>query len=120
MNTIEAPIHFVEKGWGHEKWFWNNEEYCGKLLFMIGGKKLSWHKHVLKDECFLCFSGAVTVVYGDSDDITTALSKELKAGDTFHVYRGLRHRLIANVDSEIIEFSTQHFDSDSIRIIPGD
>lgn len=120
MNTIEAPITFVPKGWGYEKWIWNNHEYCGKLLFMTGGKKLSWHYHLLKDETFFIQSGHVTVIYGDTDDMTTAFSKELTAGDTFHVYRGLRHRLVAHSDSEVFEFSTQHFDSDSIRVEKGD
>ena len=40
--------------------------------------------------------------------------------DYFHVYRGLRHRMIALEDSELFEFSTQHFDSDSHRIERGD
>ena len=33
MNT-EQPIKIVTKGWGHEKWIVNTEEYCGKLLFL--------------------------------------------------------------------------------------
>jgi len=44
----------------------------------------------------------------------------LNAGDNFHVYRGLRHQMIALEDSELFEFSTQHFDSDSHRIQKGD
>jgi hypothetical protein len=44
----------------------------------------------------------------------------LERGDKFHVYRGLRHQMIALEDTELFEFSTQHFDSDSIRIIHGD
>ena len=44
----------------------------------------------------------------------------LEKGDNFHVYRGLRHRMEALEDTELFEFSTQHFDSDSIRITKGD
>jgi hypothetical protein len=36
------------------------------------------------------------------------------------VYRGLRHQMYALEDTELFEFSTQHFDSDSNRISPGD
>ena len=45
---------------------------------------------------------------------------DLFTGNTFHVYRGLRHRLEAYENSVIFEFSSQHFDSDSIRLEKGD
>ena len=114
------PIKFVPKGWGYEKWIVNNEEYCGKLLFLAKGKKCSWHYHKLKDEVFYVQSGRIKVLYSDEDDINSAKHVILEAGDNFHVYRGLRHRMIALLDSEVFEFSTQHFDSDSHRIEKGD
>ena len=54
------------------------------------------------------------------DDITKAKQRVLKAGDNFHVYTGLRHQMVALEDTELFEFSTQHFDSDSYRIHKGD
>ena len=115
-----SPIKFVPKGWGFEKWIVNNEEYCGKLLYFAKGKRCSWHYHVLKDEVFYLQSGEMIVKYSDDDDIETAQELVLKPGDNFHVYRGLRHNMIATQDSELFEFSTQHFDSDSHRIQKGD
>ena len=44
----------------------------------------------------------------------------LEKGDNFHVCRGLRHQMQALEDTELFEFSTQHFDSDSHRIQKGD
>ena len=44
----------------------------------------------------------------------------LEPGDRFHVYRGLRHQMIALEDTELFEFSTQHFEDDSYRIFKGD
>ena len=41
-------------------------------------------------------------------------------GDKFHVYKGLSHQMLALEDSELFEFSTQHFEDDSYRIIRGD
>jgi quercetin dioxygenase-like cupin family protein len=114
------PIKFVPKGWGFEKWIVNCEEYCGKLLYLVKGKRCSWHYHKLKDEVFYVQSGRILVKYSDSDDITAAKTVVLSRGDNFHVYRGLRHQMIAEADSEIFEFSTQHFDEDSHRIIKGD
>ena len=117
-NSLE--IKFVPKGWGFEKWIVNCEEYCGKLLYFAKGKRCSWHYHVLKDEVFYLQSGRMMVYYSEEDDIEKANQVILEAGDNFHVYRGLRHQMLALQDSELFEFSTQHFDEDSHRIIKGD
>ena len=119
-TKTSLPIKFVPKGWGWEKWIVNNEEYCGKLLFFNAGKKCSWHYHVLKDEVFYLQTGKMRVIFSEEDDIDKAQEIILEAGQNFHVYRGLRHRMIAIEDSELFEFSTQHFDSDSYRIEKGD
>jgi quercetin dioxygenase-like cupin family protein len=113
-------MKFVPKGWGFEKWIVNNEEYCGKLLYFVKGKRCSWHYHVLKDEVFYIQSGKMLVKYSDKDDIENAKELVLERGDNFHVYRGLRHQMLALEDTELFEFSTQHFDSDSYRILKGD
>jgi pyoverdine/dityrosine biosynthesis protein Dit1 len=60
------------------------------------------------------------IKYGDDDNLEEATELVLESGDNFHVYRGLRHQMIALEDSELFEFSTQHFDSDSYRVIKGD
>jgi len=60
------------------------------------------------------------VKYSDRNDLNSAQEKILNPGDNFHVYRGLRHQMIALEDTELFEFSTQHFDEDSHRIIKGD
>ena len=60
------------------------------------------------------------VYYSDEDDLASAKQVILNPGDNFHVYTGLRHQMVALEDSELFEFSTQHFDSDSHRIIKGD
>ncbi len=121
MKTISTQkIKFVPKGWGFEKWIHNTEEYCGKLLYFAKGKKCSWHYHKLKDETFYVQSGIVIVRFSDEDDLENANSVVLKKGDNFHVYRGLRHQMEAVIDTELFEFSTQHFDSDSYRIKRGD
>jgi len=119
-KSMSLPIKFVQKGWGHERWIVNCEEYCGKLLFFEKDKKCSWHYHVLKDEVFYLQSGKMLIKYSDEDDITAAKEMVLNPGENFHVYRGLRHRMIAIEDSELFEFSTEHFDSDSYRVEKGD
>ena len=119
MET-SIPIKFVPKGWGFEKWIVNCEQYCGKLLYFVKDKRCSWHYHKLKDEVFYIQSGKIRLKYADNDDIINANEVILNKGDNFHVYVGLRHQMIALEDTELFEFSTQHFDSDSIRVQKGD
>ena len=122
METVErgAPISIHPKGWGYEKWIVNKEDYCGKLLHMIKGKKCSWHYHTLKDETFYLQDGKILLKYSDDDDIKKAKEIVLNRGDKFHIYRGLRHQMYALEDTDLFEFSTQHFEHDSNRVIAGD
>ena len=115
-----SEIKFVPKGWGYEKWIVNKPEYCGKILFFAKGKKCSWHYHKLKDEVFYINSGKLLVAYGYEDDLSQATEVILEKGDNFHVEVGMRHQMTALEDTQMFEFSTQHFDSDSYRVIKGD
>ena len=117
---MNNDIKFVPKGWGYEKWIVNKDEYCGKLLHIIKGKKCSWHYHKLKDETFYLQEGKILLKYSDEDNIQESKQLILERGDKFHVYRGLRHQMFALEDSDLFEFSTQHFDNDSYRVIKGD
>jgi mannose-6-phosphate isomerase-like protein (cupin superfamily) len=117
---MTSLIEFVSKGWGFEKWIVNDEKYCGKLLYFVKGKKCSWHYHKIKDETFYVQSGCLVLQYGYDDDINLASKMVLEKGQKFHVPVGLRHRMYALEDTELFEFSTQHFDEDSYRVIKGD
>jgi len=120
MKKSFIGIKHVDKGWGYEKWIVNKPEYCGKLLFFEKGKCCSWHYHKIKDEVFYVQSGKILVTYSLDDDLEKAQTVVLESGDNFHVYTGLRHQMFALEETELFEFSTQHFDSDSYRIIKGD
>ena len=109
----------VEKSWGYEDWIVNNEKYCGKFLFFKKNCFCSWHYHKIKDETFYLNSGKVKLLYSYETDIDTSNEVILNPGDSFHIPTTLIHRAIALEDSHIFEFSTQHFDSDSYRIIKG-
>ena len=107
----------VDKVWGREIWYANNQDkdYCGKVLEINSGEKLSMHFHLLKDEMFYVLEGDCDVVI-----IDTAKAKEischLSPGDCYHIKQGLPHRLIAITDCKILEASTFHRDSDSYRV----
>ena len=115
---IRSEIH--SKGWGHEEWIVNNEFYCGKILHFQKGKKCSYHYHKIKTETFFLQSGKLIVYFSTNDDIDTASEIILTPGETFHVPIGLRHQMFAVDESILFEFSTQHFESDSYRVIRGD
>lgn len=132
--TEKDDHHHVDKGWGFERWIVNKEEYCGKLLFIKKDKRLSLHMHKLKDETFYCQSGIVRIEYYENPELDElAIDWEtfdsgilehtvtfLSPGSSFYIPVGLRHTVRGLEDSEIFEFSTQHFDSDSYRVIKGD
>jgi quercetin dioxygenase-like cupin family protein len=108
------------KGWGYEKWIINSSLYCGKLLVFNKNKRCSFHFHKIKTETFYLQSGLIKVLYSFGDEISEVKELVLMPGDSFHVPIGLRHQMIAAEDSELFEFSTQHFEEDSYRILKGD
>jgi mannose-6-phosphate isomerase-like protein (cupin superfamily) len=110
----------VPKGWGREFWITNTENYCGKILYFDAGKKFSWHYHLKKDEVFFVSKGRLELRFGNEDSIESCEHIILETGDSFHVPTGMRHQLIALTISEVFEISTQHFESDTYRIIKGD
>lgn len=118
-----APeIH--RKGWGYEEWFCNNKtsNYCGKRLVFEQGKQCSWHFHPIKDETFYIETGQFLVFLGWGDDLALAEERVLKVGDCLHIPPGLRHRMraVALGSSSILEFSSFHWEEDSIRLEKGD
>ena len=121
VSLQTEDIVYVSKGWGYEKWVVNKQQYCGKLLFFFKGKRCSWHYHKVKDETFYIQSGKIKLLWSDDDeDITKANRIILNKGDVWHVKVGQIHQMIALEDTELFEFSTEHFDEDSYRVIKGD
>jgi len=118
--TLRLSSEIHPKGWGYEKWIVNTQLYCGKLLFFNKNKKCSFHFHKIKTETFYLQSGLIKVRHSFGDDINQAKEVVLNPGDSFHVPIGLRHQMIALENSELFEFSTQHFEEDSYRIVKGD
>lgn len=117
---MDKSLNIHKKGWGHENWIVNNGMYCGKLLVFRSGTKCSFHYHKIKHETFYLHKGKLQLKYSLFDDITTANSVIMLPGDKFEIPQLLRHQMIALEDCELFEFSTQHFEEDSYRILKGD
>lgn len=112
-------MNFVQKSWGYEIWITNNEKYCGKILFILKGRQCSFHSHLLKDEVLYIAHGQCQFTIHDpeihekeEEDIFI-----LEAGEAWHVTPGVIHQMRALSDVKIMEVSTQHFDSDSYRVV---
>ncbi|MEK7486441.1 MAG: cupin domain-containing protein [Planctomycetota bacterium] len=119
-KITKSQMTFVPKGWGHELWIVNKPEYCGKILTLFQHKKCSQHYHQLKDETFHIQSGRILlrVKKKETDPFQEII---METGDAFHIYPGLIHQFEGLAkESEIFEFSTQHFEDDSYRLVKGD
>ena len=97
----------VQKKWGSEEWI-ANYDYCGKKLVLNKGFRCSMHYHKNKDETFYILKGKVLMEIENEKII-------MLPSDSIRIKPGTKHRFTGLEDSEIIEFSTHHEDSDSYR-----
>jgi mannose-6-phosphate isomerase-like protein (cupin superfamily) len=119
-NRVRQPVHIEPKGWGREVWLANNELYCGKILEINQGKRCSLHFHKLKTESFFLRVGRLRVTIKASPEAEEIEQFILNAGECMDIPPGLVHQMEALEDAELYEFSTQHFNSDSHRLVKGD
>ena len=102
-------MQVVKKDWGEEHWIVNTDKYCGKKLVLKKDHQCSVHAHKVKEETFYIIAGKLLLEVGDEKRI-------MMPGDVQHLQPGTYHRFTGIEDSEIIEFSTTHFDEDSYRL----
>ena len=115
----EESVKKVEKGWGHEIIFVNNDKYCGKILHFNKDSKFSMHFHIQKEETWYVSSGRFLFrkINTKNADIE---EKFLLPGSCVTNKIGEPHQIICLEEGDIFEVSTQHFDSDSYRVMKGD
>ena len=104
------------KAWGFEDEI-ANREYCGKRIFVREQHRCSIHKHEKKDETFLVAEGLVWLETGE--DKGKLNGTWLSENQRIHVAPGAWHRFTGMRDSLLIEFSTHHDDSDTVRDVVG-
>jgi len=120
MKRARHPVHIEPKGWGREVWIANSPLYCGKVLEIKKGKRCSLHFHEIKTESFYLRSGRLRLRIKDTPETDVIDEFVLEAGECMDIPIGLVHQMEALEDAELYEFSTQHFDSDSHRLVKGD
>src|SRR5512142_820076 len=104
---------FVDKPWGHELIWAKTERYVGKILHVKAGEALSLQYHCVKDETIMLLSGRMRLEYFRDGEAPSAI--ELRAREPFHITPGLRHRMIAIEDTDVVEVSTPELD-DVVRL----
>ena len=111
----------VDKGWGFELVWANNDKYCGKLLiFERAGAKTSLVFHKDKRKSWFVNAGKFKVTF---IDVTTGETKEavLDEGKTADFGELGPHQIEALVDnSSIFEVGTGDYVEDRFRLAPGD
>ena len=103
----------VDKPWGHELIWARTDRYVGKILHIAAGEALSLQYHRVKDETIMLLSGRMQLEwFADGDPPQERI---LVPREPFHIPPGLRHRMIAIEDSDVLEVSTPELD-DVVRL----
>jgi mannose-6-phosphate isomerase len=103
----------VEKPWGHELIWAQTDRYVGKILHIKAGEALSLQYHRVKDETIMVLTGKLRFEHfaeGEPPHTT-----ELGPREPFHVTPGMRHRMTAVEDTDVLEVSTTELD-DVVRL----
>jgi mannose-6-phosphate isomerase len=103
----------VSKPWGHELIWALTDRYCGKILVIEAGKRLSLQRHERKDESIHVVSGRLRLYLEDAAG--NVVTSELGPGQGAHIPVGRIHRYEAMERVEILEVSTPEID-DVIRL----
>jgi mannose-6-phosphate isomerase len=103
----------VDKPWGHELIWALTDRYCGKILIIETGKRLSLQRHVEKDESILVVSGRMLLTLEDAAG--EVREQELGPGEHRRIEAGRIHRYEALDRVELVEVSTPELD-DVVRL----
>ena len=110
----EGPAaRVVDKPWGHELIWALTDRYCGKILVIEAGKRLSLQRHIQKDESILVVTGRLRLFLEDDGGVVR--EQELGPGDHRRVESGRIHRYEAIERVELVEVSTPELD-DVVRL----
>ena len=111
----------IDKGWGFELVFANNDKYCGKLLiFERAGAKTSLVFHKEKAKSWFVNAGKFKIKF---IDVSTGEIKEavLEEGQTADFGQLGPHQIESLMPNSIIfEVGTGDYVEDRFRLAPGD
>jgi quercetin dioxygenase-like cupin family protein len=102
----------VEKPWGHELIWAHTDRYVGKVLHIKKGESLSYQYHRVKDETIRLLAGSMEMNL-ETDGVKSTIG--LKPGECLHIVPGMKHRMTAVEDCDVLEVSTPELD-DVVRL----
>ena len=121
MTPLYSP-KTVDKPWGREIWYADQEKYAGKVLEVKAGARLSLQYHERKTETLYLLSGKVRLVFkpvpqGETPgaDVGPQDSFEWTPGQAVHIPARTIHRFEALEDSVLLEVSTPDL-TDVVRL----
>lgn len=109
-QTYQGKV--VEKPWGYELIWAHTPRYVGKILHIKKGESLSYQYHRIKDETVRLLSGSLDLEV-ELEGKRTMLRFNL--GDCLHIVPGMKHRMIAVEECDVLEVSTPELD-DVVRL----
>ena len=115
MNSYLSLPTLVNKSWGYEKIYYN-QDYCSKVLVIAPGASTSNHYHPLKHETMIVTSGEALIEFVSNGNVTQHFLQEL---DSVIIPPNTPHRIYNNSSANkliIVESSTPDSPEDSIRI----
>ena len=83
-----GKIKILPKPWGREIWFALNRRYCGKIIVIRKGRRLSFAYHKVKHETIYVLRGRLSLTAGRR-------ALRLGPGKAFTIAPRVRHRFAA-------------------------
>jgi mannose-6-phosphate isomerase-like protein (cupin superfamily) len=109
----------VKKGWGQERIWVSNDQYCGKFLDFNERAKFSMHFHANKIESWYCLSGKFMIERIDTNTAAT-ITKLFEVGNVMTIFPLEPHRITCLEAGSILEISTPDNPADNFRVAKGD
>lgn len=102
-------MNVVDKPWGREVIYaLQPGKYCGKILLVNQGHRLSLQYHEHKDETIYVQHGRIIMQVGEE-------TQEMGPGEVQHLPAGTVHRITALTQATLLEASTTELD-DVVRL----
>jgi mannose-6-phosphate isomerase-like protein (cupin superfamily) len=108
VTEARAGQRYVPKPWGHELIWAVTGRYCGKLIAIDAGRRLSLQRHERKEESVYVLSGRLHLHLEGDDGVVRVI--EVGPGESWHIPPGRIHRFEAPEAVELVEVSTPELD----------
>jgi mannose-6-phosphate isomerase-like protein (cupin superfamily) len=106
-------LKITKKPWGEEHIIALCDKYCGKMIYVRKGHRLSLQYHDRKEETLYLFKGSMKLTLGNKDG--KLRSRVIDEGHVCHLPPKTIHRMEALKNCLIVEVSTPELD-DVVRL----